>query len=112
MQPPRGLNIREQPSGQSARVGAVPGGAAVAVLERRGEWLLVQWQELQGWRWREWGFAFASAVVHLPKLLFSPRLDSPGERGRGAGTLVRLRLVRMVWMLAQAAGRARCRPRT
>jgi len=46
----------------------------------------------------------ASAVAHLPKLLFSPKLDGFGERLRGAGTLIRLRLLRMVWMLRQAAG--------
>ena len=45
-----------------------------------------------------------SAVAHLPKLLLSPKLDTFGERLRGAGTLARLRLVRMVWMLRQAAG--------
>ena len=47
----------------------------------------------------------ASAVAHLPKLLFSPKLDSVGERLRGAATLFRLRLLRMVWMLRQAMGR-------
>ena len=46
----------------------------------------------------------ASALVHLPKLLFSPRLTGAGERLRGALTLIRLRLLRMVWMLRQAAG--------
>lgn len=46
----------------------------------------------------------ASAVVHLPRLLFSPKLATPGERVRGAGTLFRLRLLRMVWMLRQVAG--------
>lgn len=46
----------------------------------------------------------ASALVHLPKLLLSPRLDTGGERLRGAATLIRLRLLRMVWMLKQAAG--------
>ena len=46
----------------------------------------------------------ASALVHLPKILFSSRLNSIGERLRGAGTLIRLRFLRMVWMLRQAAG--------
>lgn len=46
----------------------------------------------------------ASAVVHLPKLLFSPKLATLGERLRGAGTLFRLRFQRMFWMLRQAAG--------
>jgi GT2 family glycosyltransferase len=45
-----------------------------------------------------------SAVVHLPKVLASPCLDSPGERLRGAATLLRLRALRMAWMLRQAAG--------
>ena len=31
-------------------------------------------------------------------------LTSPGDRWRAAGTLIRLRLLRMVWMLRQAAG--------
>lgn len=43
-----------------------------------------------------------SAVVHLPKLLFSRKLDSIGERLRGAATLLRLRGLRSIWMLQQA----------
>jgi len=46
----------------------------------------------------------ASALAHLPKVLLSPRLDGWGERLRGAATLLRLRLLRMVWMLRQALG--------
>lgn len=46
----------------------------------------------------------ASTLVHMPRLLFSPKLDTMGERLRGVGTLVRLRLVRMAWMLRQVAG--------
>lgn len=45
-----------------------------------------------------------SAVVHLPKVLLSPRLNGAGERLRAAATLIRLRFLRMVWMLRQAAG--------
>lgn len=45
-----------------------------------------------------------SALVHLPKVIASPRLSGPVERARGAATLVRLRLARMVWMLRQASG--------
>ena len=45
-----------------------------------------------------------SAIAHLPKLLFNPKLDTWGERLRGAATLFRLRLQRMVWMLRQAIG--------
>lgn len=48
----------------------------------------------------------ASAVVHMPRVLGSPKLDGAGERWRAAVTLVRLRLLRMGWMLRQAAGRA------
>jgi len=47
----------------------------------------------------------ASAVVHLPRVLFSPRLKGGTERLRGAGTLLRLRMSRMGWMLRQAGGR-------
>lgn len=46
-----------------------------------------------------------SAVVHLPRVILSPSLAGAGERWRGATTLIRLRLLRMVWMLQQAAGR-------
>lgn len=46
----------------------------------------------------------ASGLVHLPKLLFSPKLDGIGERLRGATTLIRLRALRGAWMLRQAAG--------
>ena len=46
-----------------------------------------------------------SALVHLPRVLFSPDLRGARERLRGAGTLWRLRLRRMRWMLRQAAGR-------
>ena len=46
----------------------------------------------------------ASALAHLPKLLLSPKLDGFGERLRGMGTLIRLRCLRMIWMLRQAIG--------
>ncbi|MBF9032140.1 glycosyltransferase [Rhodobacterales bacterium HKCCE3408] len=46
----------------------------------------------------------ASILAHLPRVLGHPAL-SGREKWRGAGTLVRLRLQRMAWMLAQAAGR-------
>lgn len=45
-----------------------------------------------------------SAVAHLPKVMTSSQLTGPGERFRAAGTLFRLRLQRMVWMLRQAGG--------
>lgn len=43
-----------------------------------------------------------SIVVHGFKVLFSKRLRGPGERVSALGTLMRLRLVRMRWMLGQA----------
>ena len=46
----------------------------------------------------------ASAPAHLPKLLFSPKLDGAGERLRGAAVLIRLRLLRSGWMLRQSLG--------
>lgn len=46
----------------------------------------------------------ASAVAHLPRVLRHPAL-ARSERARAAATLVRLRLTRAAWMLAQAAGR-------
>lgn len=45
-----------------------------------------------------------SAIVHLPKLLRSPKLSGPCEKWRGTTTLIRLRLLRMVWMLKQVMG--------
>lgn len=47
----------------------------------------------------------ASALAHLPRILFSDRLAGPRERLAGAAVLLRLRWLRMVWMLRQAAGR-------
>lgn len=46
----------------------------------------------------------ASALVHLLKVVRSPRLSGWRDRGRAAATLIRLRLTRMIWMLRQAAG--------
>ncbi|WP_274789853.1 glycosyltransferase family 2 protein [Roseovarius tolerans] len=45
-----------------------------------------------------------SAIAHLPKVLRSPKLTTAGDRWRAAVTLIRLRLLRMVWMLRQAVG--------
>src|SRR6056297_1825772 len=45
-----------------------------------------------------------SILMHLPKVLRSPALSGPRDRWRAALTLVRLRLLRMVWMLRQAIG--------
>jgi GT2 family glycosyltransferase len=47
----------------------------------------------------------ASGALHLPRVVTDSRLDGAGERLRGCVTLVRLRLLRAVWMLQQAAGR-------
>lgn len=45
-----------------------------------------------------------SAVVDLPKVLTSPKLRGAGERAVGAAVLLRLRALRCLWMLRQAAG--------
>lgn len=45
-----------------------------------------------------------SALAHIPKVLKSPKLDTPGERLRAIATLFQLRLIRMVWMLRQSVG--------
>jgi len=46
----------------------------------------------------------ASILVHLLRVLRSPKLTDSGDRLSAAGTLIRLRLLRMVWMLRQAMG--------
>lgn len=43
-----------------------------------------------------------SVVAHAPRVLRHPALNGPGDRLRALGTLARLRLTRMVWMLGQA----------
>jgi GT2 family glycosyltransferase len=45
-----------------------------------------------------------SALADLPKVLTSPRLRGTGERAAGAAVLLRLRGLRCLWMLRQAAG--------
>ncbi len=53
-------------------------------------------------RWVIKGLAMpASAIAHVPKVLRHPGLTA-GEKLRALGTLLRLRLMRMVWMLGQA----------
>lgn len=47
----------------------------------------------------------ASAIAHLPRIATAPALSGPGERAAAAATLLRLRVLRMGWMLRQAAGR-------
>ncbi|MEO0860883.1 MAG: glycosyltransferase [Pseudomonadota bacterium] len=55
------------------------------------------------WRWMARALLMpASIVAHMPRILRSPRLRGPQERWRAIGTLARLRLTRMVWMLRQA----------
>ena len=46
----------------------------------------------------------ASVLVHSPRVLRHPALNSGTERRAALGTLLRLRLTRMVWMLRQAVG--------
>src|SRR6056297_463618 len=46
----------------------------------------------------------ASILAHLPKALKNSKLSSTGDRWHAAITLIRLRLLRMVWMLRQALG--------
>lgn len=56
-------------------------------------------------RWGLRGLAMPiSAAAHLPKALFSPKLASSSERIAAMITLVRLRFVRMGWMMRQAMG--------
>ncbi len=45
----------------------------------------------------------ASGVLHAPKVLASSRL-APGEKLAGMATLLRLRMLRALWMLGQALG--------
>ena len=60
---------------------------------------------VQRLKWAIRGLAMpASAVVHIPKVLRSDKLASPGETLRAIATLIRLRCLRMAWMLKQAAG--------
>lgn len=79
----------------------------------RGKWRRIM-QEMFGQtggslnariKWAFKGLAMPlSILVHLPKVLTSPKLSGSGDRLRAAGTLVRLRLLRMIWMLRQAIG--------
>ncbi|WP_126975397.1 glycosyltransferase family 2 protein [Frigidibacter oleivorans] len=48
------------------------------------------------------GAVLASGFAHLPQMLRAPL--APGERRRGAATLLRLRAVRAGWMARQALG--------
>ena len=54
-------------------------------------------------KWIAKGLAMpASVIAHIPKVLSHPALNGR-EKGRALVTLLRLRLMRMVWMLGQAA---------
>lgn len=56
-------------------------------------------------RWGLRGLAMpVSALAHLPKVLLSPKLAGPAERVAATATLLRLRVVRMGWMVRQAIG--------
>lgn len=58
-------------------------------------------------RWALRGLAMpASVLVHLPRVILTPNLASPGERARAMAVLARLRLLRAGWMLRQAMGGA------
>ncbi len=46
----------------------------------------------------------ASGVLHQPRLWRNGDLNGPGERLRGSVTLLRLRLLRSVWMIRQSLG--------
>ena len=48
------------------------------------------------------GAVLGSALVHAPRVLGHAALTG-GEKGRGLATLLRLRALRTVWMLRQAA---------
>src|SRR6056297_2535519 len=53
-------------------------------------------------KWAIKGFMMPlSILVHFPKILRSQKLSGIAERCRATGTLIRLRFLRMVWMLRQ-----------
>lgn len=45
-----------------------------------------------------------SAILHMPRVINSPKLSSTGEKVRGILTLIRLRCLRGSWMVTQALG--------
>src|SRR6056297_3994250 len=56
-------------------------------------------------KWALKGLAMPlSIIAHLPKILTSPKVSDFQDRKRAVATLIRLRLLRMVWMLRQALG--------
>jgi GT2 family glycosyltransferase len=84
----------------------------------RGDWaaLARKWRRItdemfalhlaQGGGRAGWGLRAAAVAVsgpaHLPRVLRARALNGTGERLRAAATLIRLRLVRAAWMVAQA----------
>ncbi|MFN7224028.1 MAG: glycosyltransferase family 2 protein [Paracoccaceae bacterium] len=101
----KGFRLRAAPA---LRVGH-PSRSDWASLRRKWQRLTRESYDLEGVKsrpaWTLKALAMPiSALAHLPKILTSPRLDGPGERLRGAATLIRLRLARMVWMLQQTLG--------
>lgn len=101
----KGWRVRAAPD---MRVGH-PSRSDWPALRRKWERTTRETYELEGGsrsRWLLRALAMpVSAVAHLPRILFSDRLSSPRERLAGALVLVRLRCLRMGWMLRQAAGR-------
>jgi GT2 family glycosyltransferase len=79
----------------------------------RGKWRRIM-QEMFGQtggslgariKWALKGLAMPlSILVHLPKVVMSSKLSGPADRWHATLTLIRLRLLRMVWMLRQAMG--------
>lgn len=95
---------------EDALVVSHPSRSDWAALSRKWQRMTRETYQLEGvggrTRWILKALAMPlSILVHLPKLLVSPRLSGAGERLRGAAVLARLRLQRMVWMLRQALGR-------
>jgi GT2 family glycosyltransferase len=66
-------------------------------LARRRRWARLRWSVRAV-------AMVASIAVDGPRLLLSPRLGGAGERWRGLGELVRVRLVRSFWTARQALG--------
>lgn len=57
------------------------------------------------WAIRSLAMAF-SPIAHLPKIWRRSKLNGPLERWRATATLVRIRMLRAIWMAGQAAGLA------
>ncbi|WP_428515115.1 glycosyltransferase family 2 protein [Roseovarius sp.] len=56
-------------------------------------------------KWACKGMAMpVSILAHVPKVLMTQKLSGPQDRWRAIFTLIRLRFLRMAWMLRQAVG--------